>query len=356
MIFLAFIFSNIFAEEFRFLPHQNEKTSMALSKEVDDKELICTKKGVSPTEIEEFASYPKIKNWKNCAMICSIFENCKAWSHTKVENVCRLFSNFKYFEENKLVLTGIKNCNETMTSETTVENRQGHVKVAVEVFNAIVNSLKNDAGRTIALPSGQRFMLKTNCWQDGKGSCPRANCFDNKGPKGIPVIHTDIGCKWWCLRGGACAQQICCPPENEISEGCPNGWKKFHLTGKCYKMIIEWQLRTFWDAADNCKKLAQSFGSTTGVLASVPSWIANNFIESLDPIPRWKWIGGYRKVENQNVFEWLDGTPWSYTKWETGYPKNTGGNCILSGKGKWLDWPCDGEHGRSFSVCQMDPI
>ena len=81
--------------------------------------------------------------------------------------------------------------------------------------------------------------------------------------RGIPVIHTDIGCKWWCLRGGACAQQICCPPENEITKGCPNGWKKFHLTGKCYKLIKEGGLRTFWDAANNCKKLAQSFGSTT---------------------------------------------------------------------------------------------
>ena len=112
--------------------------------------------------------------------------------------------------------------------------------------------------------------------------------------RGIPVIHTDISCKWWCLRGGACAQQICCPPENEITKGhllmfvpmnfcifsmhhitencnkiimiitkgCPTGWKKFHLTGKCYKLIMD-GVRTFWDASNNCKKLAQSYGSTT---------------------------------------------------------------------------------------------
>ena len=81
-------------------------------------------------------------------------------------------------------------------------------------------------------------------------------------------------------------------------------------------------------------------------------------METLDSTPRWKWIGGYRKEENQNVFGWLDGTAWSYTKWETDHPMNPWGNwnCILSKKGKWMTWPCDGQHGRSFSVCQMDSI
>ena len=46
-----------------------------------------------------------------------------------------------------------------------------------------------------------------------------------------------------------------------ITKGCPTGWKKFHLTGKCYKKIMD-GLMTFWDASSNCQKLAQSFGST----------------------------------------------------------------------------------------------
>ena len=166
LIFLALIFSNTFAEKSTSLPPENEMTS--LSEEVFDKDMICTYEGMAPTEVEDFASYPKIKTWKNCAWMCKLFENCEAWSHTKLENLCRLFSNFISFEANKLVVSGIKYCNETKDSIKSheIENRGvKQVEVAVEVFNAIVNALKNEAGRTIALPSGQRFILKSNCWQ-----------------------------------------------------------------------------------------------------------------------------------------------------------------------------------------------
>ena len=100
---------------------------------------------MAPTEDEEFASYPKVKIWNNCD---NLFENCEVCSHTKLENVFGLFSNFRSFETNKLVVSDIKYCDETISCDffesNILENTEvKQVEVAVEVFNAIVNALKN---------------------------------------------------------------------------------------------------------------------------------------------------------------------------------------------------------------------
>ena len=90
----------------------------------------------------------------------------------------------------------------------------------------------------------------------------------------------------------------------------------------------------------------------------------NSYVSGLLPGTK-AWIGGHRQSSkskthkfwiNQNYyrtsFEWVDGTPWSYTNWFNGKPDNIDEKCVETNfeiEEKWNDEMC--EKKRSF-VCE----
>ena len=64
------------------------------------------------------------------------------------------------------------------------------------------------------------------------------------------------------------------------------------------------------------------------------------------------WIGG-RYQEDQGVWNWSDGTPWSYTNWEDGERNaRDGGHCAMVHNGEWEGRDCS---NKLRFICQLDP-
>ncbi|RWS22151.1 macrophage mannose receptor 1-like protein, partial [Leptotrombidium deliense] len=69
------------------------------------------------------------------------------------------------------------------------------------------------------------------------------------------------------------------------------------------------------------------------------------------------WLGGQR-VKGTNKWEWTDGRPVKYTRWNRGEPNNANNNenCIQfysnggGYSGKWNDYPC---HVSEHGVCEI---
>ena len=73
------------------------------------------------------------------------------------------------------------------------------------------------------------------------------------------------------------------------------------------------------------------------------------------------WIGGYRKVTNENTWGWYDGATWSYTNWDSGEPNNANfgpeeenkENCVMVSLSKrWNDNRCKNMYS---SICAYNP-
>ena len=66
----------------------------------------------------------------------------------------------------------------------------------------------------------------------------------------------------------------------------------------------------------------------------------NSFIQALTTEEIW--VGGYRKEDEKNVWEWTDGSPWEFSKWSSGEPNDDNGvgdylDMSWGGKGLWND-------------------
>jgi len=88
--------------------------------------------------------------------------------------------------------------------------------VAPEIVAAIISggatlltSSGGNGGATYMLSDGS-VVHPDNCWEDGSGPCPNANCLDGKGRKGKPIKESIVGCKWFCYHRSHCKTQICC--------------------------------------------------------------------------------------------------------------------------------------------------
>ena len=49
----------------------------------------------------------------------------------------------------------------------------------------------------------------------------------------------------------------------------------------------------------------------------------NSFIQALTTEEIW--LGGYRKEDGKNFWEWTDGSPWEFSKWSSGEPNDDNG-------------------------------
>ena len=69
----------------------------------------CRKKGMSPTNVEELETSENTTVVK-CFRKCKNLEDCEAWRFSKQNKTCDLFSDFESFEENKMYISGAKEC------------------------------------------------------------------------------------------------------------------------------------------------------------------------------------------------------------------------------------------------------
>ena len=96
---------------------------------------------------------------------------------------------------------------------------------------------------------------------------------------------------------------------------CTDGWQYFSGSNSCYKLIKSTKT---WNAArSSCK-------AENADLASIPDEVTNSFLANLTSSVNWSicWIGGYRAVDDSNLWNWSDGTPWRYSNWWPGEPNN----------------------------------
>ncbi|MBQ6267389.1 MAG: hypothetical protein IJK64_06415 [Clostridia bacterium] len=89
-----------------------------------------------------------------------------------------------------------------------------------------------------------------------------------------------------------------------------------------YHQTISWT-----EAKAYCENLG-------GHLATITTQEEQLFIESLNKDQKQLWAGGYR--DDNFVWHWVTGEPWSYTHWGSGEPNNNGGN-----ETKLTVWPLE---------------
>ena len=129
---------------------------------------------------------------------------------------------------------------------------------------------------------------------------------------------------------------------------CDSGWTPFIHTGKCYKYSDQITNRT------QALRLCQSANfNPTSTLASIPDMKTNNFLTSVTKES--SWTGGYKN--SQGEWGWTDGSPWTFTNWNTGEPNNHLNiedfvEINHGSTGKWNDDPDARSQG---ALCQYDP-
>ncbi|XP_026181715.1 ladderlectin-like isoform X2 [Mastacembelus armatus] len=111
---------------------------------------------------------------------------------------------------------------------------------------------------------------------------------------------------------------------------CPNVWRP--SKNRCFTYVPK--AMTWPDAEKNC--LLQN-----GWLASVLDAEENAVIQKVISDAKGTgliWLGGH-DITQEGKWKWIDGTPFTYTKWRPGQPDNWQGNedCLhLNAEGKWF--------------------
>ena len=114
-----------------------------------------------------------------------------------------------------------------------------------------------------------------------------------------------------------------CTTSTKVGD-CGAGWTPYKE--KCYRLFphsLPWKSAS-WQCEANC-----------GHLASIPDRETERFLHSFVRKEKdlldcgvwlsWSlWIGGYRE-DGDEEWQWHDGSPWNYTNWARGEPKNSEG-------------------------------
>ncbi|XP_051465466.1 macrophage mannose receptor 1-like isoform X2 [Apus apus] len=136
------------------------------------------------------------------------------------------------------------------------------------------------------------------------------------------------------------------PKEELRAIKCTDGWLPY--AGHCYSLQRE--LKTWKDALTSCKK-------QDGDLASVHNIAEYSFLVSqLGYKPTEELWLGLNDMKAHFYFEWSDGTPVTFTKWQRRHPTYTNGleDCVvMKGQdGYWAADVCDKQRGY---ICKKKP-
>uniref|UniRef100_A0A803U068 Mannose receptor C-type 1 n=1 Tax=Anolis carolinensis TaxID=28377 RepID=A0A803U068_ANOCA len=141
---------------------------------------------------------------------------------------------------------------------------------------------------------------------------------------------------------------ICKKDNSSVDVPCLDGWVAY--AGHCY--LLNRNLKTWKNALLYCRKAGGDLISMHNIeeYSFVISQLGYNPTDLL-------WIG-LNDQKTEMYFEWSDGTPVSFTKWQRGEPThvtNVQEDCvIMSGEnGYWSDNFCDEELGY---ICKSKPL
>ena len=139
----------------------------------------------------------------------------------------------------------------------------------------------------------------------------------------VPILSALLLCS-------AIAQQ---PAQRKPPVGVPTDAQYFN--GKWYRVYLE---RVPWDRA---KEKCASLGGQLAVAPDEQTWA---FIKGL--LQTITWMGGTDE-KTEGVWQWVDGTSFTFNAFTPGQPDNTGGNeNYLSATAKgWNDVPKHGKFG-----------
>ncbi|XP_034616227.1 macrophage mannose receptor 1-like isoform X1 [Trachemys scripta elegans] len=150
-----------------------------------------------------------------------------------------------------------------------------------------------------------------------------------------------------CKRGTTSLDSFTLPSDDLGPIKCPDGWMSY--AGHCY--MIHREPKIWKEALTSCRK-------EDGDLASIHNIEDHSFIVSqlgFKPTDE-LWIG-LNDFKVQMFFEWSDGTPVTYTKWQRGEPTRTNRqeDCVaVKGQdGYWADHLCEKKVGY---ICKRKPL
>ena len=271
--------------------------------------------------------------YKNYLIICAFIDLCEdPWIYFAHRNKCYKKSDDKPKDQN-IAKTSCQSIGAELAS------------IPDEETNQFIGQLSNN-GLWIGGEKNENGEWK---WQDGTtwgfsnwepstkqptgdGPCLQTNFFS-------PGLWNDRPCD--CSR---CSLEYVCQKDITTTPSpseCKGGKSFFAHNNKCYKFQTT---KLFWSDA---RKSCQADG---GDLASVVDQETNEFIKNL--ASGYTWIGGYRVVDNQDVWGWTDGSVWSYENWASGKPDNLQQDVVaMYHTGQWDDGSNQTTHQQSY-VCQ----
>jgi len=194
----------------------------------------------------------------------------------------------------------------------------------------------------------------------------------NNQSEGIPSLYMSGGQRagLWSVGNITTSRKFACmmpregfttptpAPTTKPLGKCPNEWVA--IGSRCFKPFKETKKMMSWPRARHyCQQLTGPENPGNGDLMSIHSdrehqLLLTHQMSSYIFMIRNFWIGLNRR-DNDGKWQWSDGTPVDYTKWENGQPNNMAGiqECVAQfGRTlAWNDGNCNSPH--SF-ICAID--
>ncbi|XP_072020400.1 macrophage mannose receptor 1-like [Amphiura filiformis] len=155
----------------------------------------------------------------------------------------------------------------------------------------------------------------------------------------------DLPCTGWYFNP-VCKQKKSASGTIPEVTGCPAGWTAYQSS--CY--WFNTNALTWSDAKQDC----QSQGAH---LVVINDRYENGYVSAQLGLQTLKfsfWTG-LNDIAKPGTYEWVDGSPITFTNWAVGQPSDAFGNCVIadagvSSSGYWFNFNCDDTHAY---VCEQ---
>lgn len=132
--------------------------------------------------------------------------------------------------------------------------------------------------------------------------------------------------------------------------GCPSGWQTW--SDNCYIVLgLRSNESQPWDEALTGCSYLQSRSSLVTIHSSAEQWFVAGLLRGAATNVASVFIGLNSRGTRQG-YQWIDGSPVSYTHWKTDFITDQGKDCIAidTASGFWTDRFCDDLTGF---ICKM---